>query len=138
MNGIHEVTGSIPVRSTVDKGQSARLSFFLAEMMPTPIKIKKTPAGDLSILWSDGHDGLVSLGVLRDRCPCAGCQGETILLKSYKPVMPPDMPGKYELRGIQQVGSYALQVSWGDGHATGLYTWEKLRSLCECETCKSR
>ena len=106
--------------------------------MPTPTQIKKTHDGDLSILWSDGHDGFVSLRNLRDHCPCAGCQGETVLLKSYKPVPLPDMPGKYELKGIQQVGSYALQVSWGDGHSTGLYTWEKLRSLCECEKCKGR
>lgn len=43
----------------------------------------------------------------------------------------PELPGKYILKGAQQVGSYALQVFWGDGHQTGIYTWEKLHSLSQ-------
>lgn len=27
-------------------------------------------------------------------------------------------------------GNYALKVTWSDGHATGLYTWQKLAELC--------
>lgn len=99
--------------------------------MITPKKIQKTPSGDLTLEWSDGQSGIISLRTLRDACPCAGCQGETVLLKTYRPEPMPDMPGKYELKDIKQVGSYALQMTWGDGHATGLYTWEKLRSLCQ-------
>ncbi|MEX1138964.1 MAG: DUF971 domain-containing protein [Bacteroidota bacterium] len=97
----------------------------------TPKKIQKNSAGDLSLEWSDGYSGVIPLRSLRDQCPCAGCQGETILLKTYRPEPLPEMPGKYELKDIRQVGSYALQITWGDGHATGLYTWDRLRSLCQ-------
>jgi DUF971 family protein len=89
----------------------------------------------LALLWDDGHQGLIPLRSLRDQCPCAGCQGETVLLKSYKPEPTPDKPGKYKVVGAQQVGSYALSVSWADGHQTGIYTWETLRALCECPSC---
>jgi DUF971 family protein len=92
----------------------------------------------LSVKWDDGHSSIIYLHTLRDQCPCAGCQGETVLLKTYKPEIHPDLPGKYTLKGIQQVGRYAVQISWGDGHSTGLYTWEYLRGLCECQECLSR
>jgi len=29
------------------------------------------------------------------------------------------------------VGNYALQLTWGDRHATGIYTFRFLRSLAE-------
>jgi DUF971 family protein len=78
----------------------------------------------------------VSLQTLRNSCPCAGCSGEQILLKEYVPP-PADLstPGRYVLAGAEPVGNYALKFSWEDGHNQGIYTWEHIRSLCECETC---
>ena len=35
----------------------------------------------------------------------------------------------FELRGWQLIGGYALQPTWGDGHATGLFTFRYLRRL---------
>lgn len=90
----------------------------------------------VSLIWDDGHAGPVSLRTLRDACPCAECTGETVLLHHYAPV-PEENPSplKYQLAGAGTVGSYALQLQWQDGHNTGLYTWEHLRSLCECVEC---
>lgn len=96
-------------------------------MTPTQISLSKPDV--LSLKWSDGTDTLIPLKALRDNCPCASCQGETVLLKTYKPAEQPELQGKYVLKGAQQVGHYALQIIWGDGHQTGIYTWEKLRSL---------
>jgi DUF971 family protein len=110
-------------------------------MVPTQIKLakdEKTKTDQLSLAWDDGHAGVISLKTLRDNCPCAGCRGETVLLKSYAPAPQPELPGKYRLVGAEPVGSYALGVSWGDGHRTGIYTWEYLRSLCECDLCRGR
>jgi DUF971 family protein len=104
-----------------------------------PTAIQRVKDRDLSIRWDDGHEGRSSLAVLRDGCPCAECSGETVLLRSYIPP-PPDKaaPGRYDLVRIDQVGAYALQFSWRDGHAAGIYTWEYLRSLCECPGCLRR
>ncbi len=96
-------------------------------MTPTVITLSRPEI--LSLTWDDGVTTEIPLRILRDHCPCASCQGETVLLKTYKPQQQPELPGKYVLKGAQQVGSYALQLFWGDGHQTGIYTWEKLRSL---------
>ena len=104
----------------------------------TPKQIKLDNPETLSILWDDGHRGVISLRTLRDNCPCAGCQGETVLMKSYLPILQLEQPGKYKLVGAETVGSYAVGMSWGDGHRTGIYTFERLRLLCECEECLSR
>ncbi|MGD0591155.1 MAG: DUF971 domain-containing protein [Bacteroidota bacterium] len=98
-------------------------------------KIQLSSPLELSIQWDDGHATIISLRTLRDHCPCAGCQGETVLLKTYTPKPQPQLPGRYNLIGIQQVGHYAIQISWGDGHSTGIYTWDYLRNLCECSSC---
>ncbi len=101
-----------------------------------PKSIKKIGDTELQLIWDDGHDSRFTLGQLRDQCPCAGCQGETVLLHTYVPA-PADKatPGRYDLRDLSLVGSYAMQCAWGDGHSTGIYTWERLRSSCPCDIC---
>jgi DUF971 family protein len=89
----------------------------------------------LGIVWDDLHESEIPLKSLRNNCPCAGCQGETVLLKTYKPIPQPDLPGKYNLIDAEQIGSYALKLVWADGHQTGIYTWERLRAMCECSHC---
>ena len=103
-------------------------------MIPKQIKLGKDKK--LQLTWDDGHESVIALNTLRDSCPCASCQGETVLLHHFAPAPQPDLPGKYDLTDAKQVGSYALQLTWKDGHSTGIYTWERLRSLCECEICR--
>jgi len=33
------------------------------------------------------------------------------------------------------VGNYAIQVSFNDGHATGIYSYDHLRNICPCPEC---
>ena len=99
-------------------------------------KLRQDSSTELMLSWDDGHSGPVSLERLRDSCPCAGCKGETVLFRTYVP--PPataNTAGRYELKGADAVGGYAMKFTWGDGHNLGIYTWEHLRSLCECEEC---
>jgi DUF971 family protein len=51
------------------------------------------------------------------------------------PLLPIYEEGKYSLSGITQVGTYAVQIDWQDGHRTGIYTYEYLRALCTCDDC---
>ena len=88
--------------------------------------------------WDDGHISPFPLTYLRDQCPCAECKGETVLLHSYQPIRREEKPGRYELKGMHVVGNYALQIIWGDGHDTGLYSWQYLRGACPCNECSSR
>ncbi len=95
-----------------------------------PVKIKIENKKDLYIKWDDDSESRINLKYLRDECPCANCKGETVLLKTYKPAkLTVERPGMYEIKNIEQVGGYAIQVTWKDGHNTGFYTYEYLKQL---------
>ena len=100
-----------------------------------PVKIKRESESIITITWDDTLISKYTLETLRDQCPCAGCQGETILFKTYEPLKQIDLPGKYELKSIIPVGNYAVQIIWGDGHDSGIYSWEYLRKLSSSHDC---
>ena len=94
-----------------------------------PVSIKRSTDGSIVIRWDDGETTQCTPVQLRDACPCAECQGETVLLHTYKPIPQLHVAGHYDIEAIVPVGSYAIQITWGDGHATGLYTWAYLHRL---------
>ncbi len=99
-----------------------------------PLKVQQESPYELRIEWDDGHASRYSMQRLRNSCPCASCKTEREASQGTM-MLPVVMPGKYELQGIDVVGSYALQISWRDGHRTGIYTFDYLRQLCECDLC---
>lgn len=102
-------------------------------MKPRQIKIKDKSF--LFINWDQNSSSSISLKYLRDECPCANCKGETVLLKSYRPPRPTMItPEMYKIKNIETVGGYAIQISWKDGHNTGIYSWEYLKKLAEDES----
>lgn len=100
--------------------------------MRTAKSIKRTESGELAFTWSDGTQTAFPLQFLREECPCAGCKGESGLFGVYyAPPEKTDLPGKYDLKNITPVGNYALQLAWGDGHDSGVYTWELWQQLAD-------
>lgn len=99
-----------------------------------PAKIQQTGEQEISILWDDGHHGRHTSKILRKYCPCASCKME-VEVNEGNVLLPILTPGQFELQSIEVVGSYALQFIWGDGHRTGIYTFDHLRQICECEEC---
>ncbi len=89
---------------------------------------------ELSVEWDDRHLSRYSVQRLRERCPCASCKVEREV-KTGRVTLPIFRAGQYEITSIAPVGNYAIQLVWGDGHNTGIYTYEYLRSLCECGQC---
>ena len=89
----------------------------------SPTKIK-APHGatTFEIAWADGTTSRIGHQVLRGYCPCAGCQGHHGVTR-FVP------GGNLELREIARVGNYALGLTWGDSHSSGIYTFEYLRHL---------
>lgn len=97
-------------------------------MVPKQIKIVEKE--NLLLKWNDDSESIISLKYLRDECPCAGCKGETVLLKTYRPPKPASKhPEMYKIKDIKTVGGYAIQIIWKDGHDTGIYTWDYLKQL---------
>lgn len=100
-------------------------------MQPTDIQ----QIGDeLAIKWDDGSESFISLEKLRRSCPCAGCKGETDILGNvYKNPEAKFSPAAaaFQLKKIANVGGYAIQPVWTDGHATGIFSFDYLRRVAD-------
>jgi DUF971 family protein len=91
----------------------------------TPTGVKAPHGARIfEISWADGTTHRLPHRILRGYCPCAGCQGHGGTTRFID-------AGDPELREVGQVGNYALELGWGDGHATGIYTFRYLRQLGE-------
>ncbi|EEF62427.1 DUF971 domain-containing protein [Pedosphaera parvula] len=89
---------------------------------------------ELAIKWEDGTESFISLEKLRRHCPCAGCKGEMDVMGNvYKAPDQPLNARAFQLLRIANVGSYAIQPVWADGHATGLYTFDYLRKVSQAD-----
>lgn len=86
----------------------------------------------LTVEWHDGHRSEYDAAYLRYVCPCAGCRGH-----APGEVVPPSWAQCKDVRvvGGAGVGGYAVQLSFSDGHATGLYAFDRLRDACPCAAC---
>ena len=84
---------------------------------------------ELAIAWADGKESYLDLETLRRACPCAGCQGEPDA--TGRVVKPPVSYNErsFFLSDYQPVGGYAVQLRFGDGHGTGIYSFSYLREL---------
>ncbi len=108
-------------------------------MNPKTVRLSG-PNQTLLIDWSDGHHSAYPYQYLRDRCPCVTCNGEHDSKAEAQPSNPLPMIGSKALRPdrAEAVGRYALQIYWNDGHSSGIYTFDYLRSLCPCEACRAK
>lgn len=95
--------------------------------------VQFTPIGsELALLWSDGREDYIPMETLRKQCPCANCMGEQDIMGNvHRPPQKPYGPGAFTWIEATPVGGYAFQPRWGDGHNTGIYSWEYLRHLAD-------
>ena len=85
---------------------------------------------ELAIRWPDGTESYIPLERLRQYCPCAGCKGEVDILGNvHRGPARPMTPASFHLLRLDRVGGYAIQPVWGDGHSTGIYSFEYLRRI---------
>ncbi|HZY72918.1 MAG TPA: DUF971 domain-containing protein [Edaphobacter sp.] len=111
---------------------------------PKKVRVMKTEGTGVAIDWRDGHHSAWSFAWLRNACPCATCHEERES-SGRKPGVPrpetqtPLKMYKDPARPVEviPVGKYALKFRWNDGHETGIYSWEYLRRVCECEDCRA-
>lgn len=86
---------------------------------------------ELALAFDDGFEAYLPIPMLRRACPCAACQGEPDALgRIQKPIVEYG-PKAFDLANLQQVGGYAIQLTWADGHQTGYYSFPYLRKLAE-------
>jgi DUF971 family protein len=97
-------------------------------MRLTPTNVQLV-GNELAIRWNDETESYFPLEFLRRACPCAACGGEPDVLGN---IMRPNVTyneSSFLLTGWQLIGGYALQPQWGDGHNTGLYSFQYLQRL---------
>ena len=97
-------------------------------MTPQPTQIERLPDA-IGVQWSDGHQRVYSYQLLRQKCPCARCQSQKSDKNPLRLLPADPSPKDLTVVDIQLVGRYAIRLIWGDGHKTGIYTFEFLRSL---------
>ena len=98
--------------------------------MPVSITDLQNFPNGLGIRWDDDTDSFIDYHILRDKCPCAHCSGESDIFGNvHKGLHIKKMASAYELKNVIKVGHYAIRITWGDGHSDGIYTYKMLRGL---------
>ena len=90
---------------------------------------------EFSIVWEDNHKTTFPFTYLRKECPCALCRTKR---ESTNPFQLISETASFAsmAKDISSVGHYAIKIDWADGHSSGIYTFDMLRSLCPCAHCK--
>jgi DUF971 family protein len=121
---------------------AAEVRLPIEAVTPAKVRVMKSEGTGVSIDWKDGHHSSWNFAWLRNACPCATCNEERSA--SGRAVgAPKPKPGGllvlYEAppRPLEAtpVGKYAIRFKWNDGHESGIYSWDYLRRVCQCEAC---
>ncbi len=99
-----------------------------------PRTIKQPDRTTLEVGWSDGHTSRYDASYLRHLCPCAGCDEERRQFATLRPLAVSGQ--EIELANVNRVGRYALNLTFSDGHGTGIYPFDFLRTQCPCAACQ--
>ena len=112
---------------------------------PTSVKIHVSSGAGVDITWADGHASHYDFSYLRDECPCATCNDERAKKEAFaaaapgessKPFDPlPMFKPKPRAQAASIVGNYAISITFSDGHSTGIYSYDHLRTICPCAEC---
>jgi len=97
-----------------------------------PEQIQPLGSREMMIGWKDGHVSVYSFPYLRRNCQCANCIHETT---GRKLLDPKSVSEDIKVSQTKRVGNYAIRFRFSDGHITGIYPFDFLRSMCPCAEC---
>ncbi len=93
---------------------------------PWPAELRVSPdRATLTVRFDDGSAFALSAPLLRAMTPSAQDRGHGG--PSFAPV--PGVGAGAVLESVEPVGRYAVRLGFSDGHASGLYTWERLHRI---------
>jgi DUF971 family protein len=109
----------------------------------TAVKVHVKTGAGVDITWADGHASHYDFAYLREECPCATCNDERGKKDAFAAAAPaansfaplPMFKPKPRAQAATVVGNYAVQISFTDGHSTGIYSYDHLRNICPCAEC---
>ena len=99
-----------------------------------PVRIDKLDSRELLIEWSDGVTQQIPFRSLRDGCQCATCIDKRLHKADDKnkaglPILTAAEAQPLDILKMHPVGNYAYNIHFSDGHSTGIFTFELLRSF---------
>ena len=109
---------------------------------PKSVQVKLTTGEGIEVEWKDGHRSSYTFSFLHDACPCAECSHrrnqENRQPAERRLLTLQDLATLHAVKaiGVVPVGKYAIRIVWDDGHHGGDYSWDYLRDVCPCATCK--
>lgn len=85
----------------------------------------------LEIEWHNGIVHHLDMFDLRRLCPCAVCEEVRARQQGQSELhmIAQDEAPSADLSAIIPVGNYAIQLTWADGHDTGIYTYDLLKQM---------
>ena len=111
-------------------------------MRPRAIDLKKDRG--LTVEWEDGSASSYSIAYLRRMSPSADMRNlRDEIARNPLTVLPSSAghagrsatgaggggAGALVATGAEMVGNYAIRITFSDGHSTGIYSWDYLRSI---------
>lgn len=94
-----------------------------------PLSLRKIDYGkNLLITFEDNSEYIISAELLRVECPSADIQGHggpKIIVKDKSDIL---------IDKIEQVGNYAVRITFSDGHSSGIFSWDLLYDFGKNQT----
>ena len=100
-------------------------------MTVQPREMKLLAPDRLQIIWRDNQAREYTVRELRENCPCATCLEKRAVEQPAEllPIVGIEETQPLRIVRMEPLGHYAYSIAFSDGHDTGLYTLELLRSL---------
>ena len=94
--------------------------------MSWPVELRfNRSTKSLTVAFDDNTKAVIPYQYLREESPSAENKGHG----NGPPPPRAPIPADIDVVNAEQTGRYAVRIEFSDGHRTGLYTWELLKSL---------
>lgn len=98
--------------------------------MQPPRRLDVTKDRGLTVEWADGTTAFYSVAYLRRMSPSAEARHlRESLAKNPLTVLPAAPNTPLTITATELRGNYAVWFRFSDGHDTGIYSWDYLRSI---------
>lgn len=79
--------------------------------------------------YADGHVATFTVAELRAACPCATCRAA----RERGTTVGPAAGAALSIADARFHGAWGVNLTWNDGHSTGIYPFETLRRWSELD-----
>lgn len=98
-----------------------------------PTKFQKISGTQMRVEWNSGESTVFDFKPLRFFCRCAECVDEWTRERRVKFE---NIPADIAPVKLENVGRYAVQIEWTDGHRAGIYPYDLLYHLSKHDLTK--